>query len=241
MMKKLLMNAHTQGELAAHIVEKAKIFGASLAGLADIASVLDSPSHRIHGNILWPGDGRSVLVIALLHPRTEAALDWWDGKGGGSPGNRRLMSIADRLADWVKEEFNIKAQLLPYHLGKGGIFLKDAAVLAGLGAVGANNLLVTREYGPRVRLRALCLDAKLEPTGPIDFSPCNSCDMACKEACPQRAFTRGSYGRDLCMRQMSRDEAHRVIPEKEMEEDSPSTCVRYCRACELACPVGPES
>ena len=235
------MNGHIQGELAAHIIEKAKTFGASLAGLADIASVLDSPSHRIHGNTLWPADGRSVLVIALLHPRAEAPLDWWDGKQGGSPGNRRLISIGDRLAEWVKEEFNIRAQLLPYHVGKGGIFLKDTAVLAGLGAVGANNLLITREYGPRVRLRALCLDAKLEPTGPIDFLPCNSCDMPCKEACPQKAFTQGSYSRDLCMRQMNRDEAHRVILENEVEEDSPIACVRYCIACEMACPVGPES
>ncbi len=237
-MKRSLRNVHTQEELATHIIEKAKTFGASLAGLADISSVLDSPSHRIYGNARWSPDGKWVLVIALLHPRNEAALDWWDGKQGGSPGNRRLMSIADRLVEWVKEEFNISTQLLPYHVGRGGVFLKDAAVLAGFGAVGANNLLITPEYGPCIRLRALCLDAKLEPTGPIDFSPCNSCDMPCKEACPQKAFSQGSYSRDLCMRQMNRDEAHRVIPEKEVDEDSPRACVKYCRACEMACPVG---
>jgi epoxyqueuosine reductase len=235
------MNARTQGELASHIIQKAKIFGASLAGLTDVASIIESPSHRIYRNARWSAEDKSVLVIALVHPRTEAGLDWWDGKQGGSPGNRRLISIADRVADWVKEEFNIKAHLLSYHVGKGGIFLKDAATLAGLGAVSANNLLVTREYGPCVRLRALCLDAELEPTGPIDFSPCNSCDMPCKEACPQKALTQGSYSRDLCMRQMNRDEAQRVIPEKEVDEDSPRACVKYCRACEMACPVGPES
>ena len=237
MMTKLLMSAYTQEELATHIIEKAKTFGASLAGLADIASVVDSPSYRIYGNARWSPDGKWVLVIALLHPRNEAALDWWDGKQGGSPGNRRLINIGERLAEWLKKGFNIKAQLLLYHVGRGGIFLKDAAVLAGLGVIGTNNLLITPGYGPRVRLRALCLDAKLEPTGPIDFSPCNSCDMPCKEACPQKAFTQGSYSRDLCMRQMNRDEAHRVIPEKEGEEDSPRACVKYCRACEMACPV----
>ena len=232
------MNAHIQGEIGIHIIEKAKTFGTSLAGLAEIASVLDSPSYRIYGNPRWSVDGKSVLVIALVHPRTEAALDWWDEKQGGSPGNRRLIGIAERLAEWVKEEFNIKAQPLPYHVGKGGIFLKDAAVLAGLGVIGANNLLITPEYGPRVRLRALRLDAELAPTCPIDFSPCNSCGMPCREACPQKAFAHGSYSRDLCMRQMNMDEANRVILEKEVEEDSPRGCVKYCRACELACPVG---
>ena len=235
------MNANTQGKVAIHIIEKAKTFGASLAGLVDIASLSDSPSYRIYRNARWSTAGKSVLVIALAHPRTEAALDWWDGEQGGSPGNRRLISIAERLAESVKEEFNIKAQLLPYHVGKGGIFLKDAAVLAGLGAIGANNLLITPEYGSRIRLMALCLDAKLEPTGPIDFSPCDSCDMPCRAACPQKAFTQGSYSRDLCMRQMNMDEAHRVILEKEVEEDSPRVCIKYCRACELACPVGQES
>ncbi len=235
------MSVHTQAEFAIHIIEKAKTFGASLAGLANIASVLDSPSYRIYGNARFSADGNSLLVIALAHPGTEPSLDWWDGKKGGSPGDRKLINIAGRLAECVREEFNIKAQPLPYHVEKGGIFLKDAAVQAGLGVIGANNLLITPEYGPCVRLRALSLDAKLTPTGPIDFSPCSSCDMPCRRVCPQKAFTQGSYSRDLCMHQMSMDEANRAILEKEVGEGPPRACVRYCRACELACPVGRES
>ena len=240
-MKRVLISAHNKGECAIHIIEKAKAFGASMAGLADIASVLDSPSHRIHGNARLSADKKSVLVIALAHPRTEPSLDWWDGKEGGSPGNRGLINIGERLAEWVKDEFNIKAQLLPYHVARGSFFLKDAAVLAGLGVVGANNLLITQKYGPRIRLRALSLGTKLEPTGPIDFSPCDSCDIPCKTACPQKAFAQGSYIKDLCMRQMRMDEANRVIIEKDVEEDLPRACVKYCRICELACPVGQES
>jgi len=230
------MKAYTQGELAPHIIEKAKTFGASLAGVADIASVLAAPSYRVQRNARCSTDGKSLLVIALVHPRNQPSLDWWDGKKGGSPGNRRMVSIAECLAEWMREEFNIKARLLPYHPEGGGIFLKDAAVLAGLGVIGSNNLLVTREYGPRIRLRALSLGVELGPTGPIDFSPCNSCDIRCSEACPQRVFGQGSYSRDLCMRQMGLDEANRAI--LETERDSPRACVKYCRACELACPVG---
>jgi epoxyqueuosine reductase len=237
-MPKSRINTQTQRKLAIHIIEKAKGFGASMAGLADIASVLDSPSHRIHGNARVSADEKSVLVIALAHPRTEPSLDWWDGKEGGSPGNQRLINIGEHLAEWVKDEFNIKVQLLPYHVARGGVFLKDAAVLAGLGIVGVNNLLITPEYGSRIRLRALSLDTKLEPTGPIDFSPCDSCDIPCRTACPQKAFIQGSYTKDLCMRQMRMDEANRVIIEKDVEENLPRACVKYCRICELACPVG---
>jgi len=227
-----------QGEIATHIIEKAKTFGASLAGLVDVDSLSASPSHRSAG---WSTAAKSVFVFALAHPRTEASLDWWDGEPGGSPGNRRMIGIAERLTQWIKGEFNIKAQLLPYHVGRGGIFLKDAAALAGLGVIGANNLLITREYGPNIRLRALGLDAKMPPTGRIGFSPCDSCYMPCREVCPQKAFTQGSYNRDLCMRQMNTDEANRMTLEKGLEEDSPRACVKYCRACEMGCPVGPES
>lgn len=232
---------YVQEELATHIIEKAKTFGASLAGLTDVASLIESPSHRIYRNARWSAEGKSLLVIALTHPTTEPLLDWWDEKPGGSPGNRMMIGIAERIAECLGEEFNIKARLLPYHPEGSGIFLKDAAVLAGLGVIGSNNLLVTPEYGPRIRLRALSLDAQLAPTGPMDFSPCNSCDMRCREACPQKAFTQGSYSRDLCMKQMSIDEANRAIVEKDVEEDSPRACVRYCRACELACPLGKRS
>jgi len=235
------MGPHSQGDLAIHIIEKAKTFGASLVGFADVSSPRDSPSYQIQRNARWSVEGKSVLVFALVHPRNEPELDWWYGKGGGSPGDRRLTNIAEHVVQWLKEEFTIKAQLLPHHVGRGGVLLKDAAVLAGLGGIGANNLLITPEYGPRIRLRALCIDAKLGPTGSIDFSPCNSCDIPCRAACPQKAFTQGSYSRDLCMRQMNMDEANRAILEKEAGEDSPRVWVKYCRACELACPVGQES
>jgi len=88
----------------------------------------------------------------------------------------------------LNEEFSINARPLSYRIEEGGIFLKDAAALAGLGIIGKNNLLITPEYGPRVRLRALFLDLDLEPTGPIDFAPGEACDMPCRRACPQKAF-----------------------------------------------------
>jgi epoxyqueuosine reductase len=142
------------------------------------------------------------------------------------------------LRQWLKEDLNSNAHLLPYHVEKGGIFLKDAAVLAGLGTIGMNNLLITPEFGPRVRLRALLLDAELEPAGPIDFAPCAGCAIPCRSVCPQKAFKDGAYSRALCNEQMKRDEANVVIGEEKQEKDLPSRYIRYCRACELACPVG---
>ncbi len=49
--------------------------------------------------------------------------------------------------------------------GNMGIFsMRHAAVRAGLGEFGLNNVVVTPRYGPRVRFNALVTEAELEPT-----------------------------------------------------------------------------
>lgn len=232
------MNLQSKGDITARIVEKAKLAGASLAGITSIDSLKNSASYKISGDAEWPHKEKTVLVFALVHEETEPELDWWDDMKGGSPGNRRLIQIGESLAEWIKQEFDMNARTLPYHVERGGIFLKDAAALAGLGVIGANNLLVTPEFGPRIRLRALFIDSDLAPTGPLDFSPCKECDAPCKKACPQKAFVEGSYGRNTCQEQMDRDVANKITFENEARKDSPSICIKYCRACELECPIG---
>lgn len=143
---------------------------------------------------------------------------------------------------------------MPYHVEKGGTYLKDSAVMAGLGCIGKNNILVTPEYGPRVRLRALTLDVAIPSTGPRDFNPCNDCDELCRRACPQKAFGRqvyaakdygqdilpgrdGHFSRPTCNVQMEID--NDVAREATVDGfDEPIKIIKYCRKCELACPVG---
>lgn len=170
-------------------------------------------------------------MLALAHREEEPELDWWGGKGG-SPGNYKLQIISKNLRQFLNQKFDIEAELLPY---QPGIFLKDAAALAGLGIIGKNNLLITPEFGPRVRLRALILDAKLLSTPKIIeiFSPCDNCDSPCLKVCPQKAFASGSYSRNKCKKQMEEDERNSERVEN-LER------IKYCRACELACPVGKE-
>lgn len=220
------MASHPEPGIATNIIEKARSSGASSAGITSIASLRNSPSYEVYGRVEGPRGAKSVVVLALVHKTAEPQLDWWDAEGD-SLGNRKLENIAKALRESLKEELNTTAHLLPYHVGKGGIFLKDAAALSGMGIIGMNNLLITPEFGPRVRLRALCLDVEVEPTGPSDFAPCETCDMPCRQACPQKAFKSGSYKRTLCNKQMKIDEANRA-----------TTYIKYCRACELACPVG---
>jgi epoxyqueuosine reductase len=150
------------------------------------------------------------------------------------------MEVSESLKQWLWHEHHVGAHPLPYGVEEGGLFLKDAAVLAGLGIIGRNNLLVHPQWGPRIRLRSVLIDKDLEtPPGVIEgFSPCETCEELCHKACPQNAFYSDRYHRPRCMIQMDADVAC-AFPTRKTETQRNSTpAIQYCRACELACPVG---
>lgn len=226
------------------IISKTLELGACLAGIASAEAVKSSPSFTPYQDDAYYGTqprsagwfegSHSVLVFGVEHPFSDPALDWWDSKPGGTPGNRELMAIQKAMVTWLKNNLEIDAKLLTYRVERGGVFLKDTAALAGLGIIGENNLFLHPTYGPRLRLRALLLDEILEPDVPLDFNPCSGCPHLCWDACPQNAFREGRYERKSCLVQMGLDEANpRQGPENQSE-----LVIDYCRACERACPVG---
>lgn len=65
---------------------------------------------------------------------------------------------------------------------------KFAAVNAGLGWIGKNDVVITREYGPRVRLSAVLIDEQF-PYGPkIIKSNCPDNCQKCVDVCPHKAL-----------------------------------------------------
>ena len=251
-----------------------------MAGIASVELLKKSPSHGIFKKvnmgivrvdsgldladfteIKWPPETKSALIIAVTHPQDKPELDWWDTKG--SPGNRNLIRINRELSIWIEEEFGVKTHKMPYSVRTGGIYLKDTAVLGGLGCIGRNNLLVTPELGSKVRLRAMLLEDELTPTGSIAFDPCDGCEEFCRRACLQNAFEKnvfssnelrminlpgqnGSFSGGRCLIQMDKDNEDSAIDYCKMVQFAWDTeeishtqrCAKYCRQCELACPVG---
>jgi epoxyqueuosine reductase QueG len=67
-------------------------------------------------------------------------------------------------------------------------------------------------------------------------SPCEGCPRPCWRACPQNAFVSGAYDQERCVIQMEQDESNMPV---HTDRALGVSYVEYCRACELACPVGP--
>ena len=238
------MMAQIDKNLKDQIINQAVAIGASLAGIVRSEDLKKSSSYDLYEKNPyyatytktpeWTIDDRSILVLALYHEPKKPEMDWWDTRPGGTLGNKALIDIQKRMKKWLVEELKIQSKNLLYRLEEGGIFLKDASALAGIGIIGKNNLLITPIYGPRVRLRAMFLDADLEPDQPLDYHPCSTCSMPCIKACPQHALSDDHFERDYCNLQMKID----------VENPHPLTnhpdimAVHYCRACELSCTVG---
>ncbi|PKG33602.1 4Fe-4S binding protein [Methanoregula sp.] len=69
---------------------------------------------------------------------------------------------------------------------------RHAAFLAGLGNFGVNNVLLTPEFGPRVRFASVFTAAEIPPDAVMEEPLCTRC-MRCVDACPVHALPGQEY------------------------------------------------
>jgi len=69
---------------------------------------------------------------------------------------------------------------------------RHAAVIAGLGTFGRNNMVLTPRWGPRVRFGSVFTSARIKPDSLMQESLCIRCN-ACIKACPVNALTEEDY------------------------------------------------
>ncbi|MDD4482973.1 MAG: 4Fe-4S binding protein [Methanoregula sp.] len=104
---------------------------------------------------------------------------------------------------------------------------RHAAYCAGLGNFGVNNMLLTPEYGPRVRFTSILTTADL-PADPVLGEPlCIRC-MRCVTVCPVNAIHKGDYPQELT------DKKACAARSEELFRRSLSPC----GCCIKVCPVG---
>lgn len=75
---------------------------------------------------------------------------------------------------------------------RGDFQHKTAATRSGLGWIGRNCQLVTKKWGPWVRLGTVLTDAPFEPGKPMERSLCGKC-MECVNSCPADALKGGDW------------------------------------------------
>ena len=141
----------------------------------------------------------------------------------------------------------------------GEVDHRRAAVEAGIGTYGLNNLLITKKYGPRVRLATVLTTASITPDRPLKKKLCTECGQ-CAEACPVNALAEpGNTDKRACGRtvfqhglrglmrfgfnwiEADKDEKAGLLKSPNMRElwQNFMTGMYYtCFRCQAACSVG---
>ncbi len=189
------------------IKERAIRKGADICRIAPVARFADAPE-GFHPCDIYP-DCKSVVVFASRFPLST------------------LQGETNVPYTFVRNVMVDKLDLLSYHLsneleaegitsipipsaepyeywdparnhGRGILSLKHAGVLAGLGVMGKNTLLVNDEYGNMIWLGAILVSAELEPDPIASYEGCMPRCTLCIDLCPQRALDGITINQKLC-------------------------------------------
>ncbi len=191
-------------------------FEIDLAGVTTIESAGSSELEQRVSPLL--PTARSVVVFAkeiyrevvdLLRPSSEAG----EAHGGDLlPAhseylNGRLNRGVHELAAYLRRR-GYRSLPLPAvaptdpRFQEGLLSYKHVAELAGMGTIGWHSLLITGEFGPRVRLACLITEALLEPSPRAFENFCQGCG-ACVTSCPAKAFEVPGDGMAYAMNKFS--------------------------------------
>jgi epoxyqueuosine reductase len=182
---------------AREIKEFARASGADLVGIAPVERFEKAPK-GFHPRDLLP-NAESVIVIGKRFPL--GALRG-NSKGAITKTYETLFWILDRCAYEISSFLEKRGgQAIPIPAdapymhwdadkqeGRGDFSHRHAAVLAGLGSLGKNTLLLTPEFGNRVNLVSILTDLSFEADPLLETGLCiPDCDR-CIKACPANAI-----------------------------------------------------
>lgn len=121
----------------------------------------------------------------------------------------------------------------PVHL-KGDFPHKTAATRAGLGWIGRHCQLITRAFGPWVRLGTVFTDMNLPCGPPLERAFCGTC-TTCVVACPAKALKGAAWSPGLPREEMLDPGA---CDRWKKEHYSQYQRGRICGICSAVCPYG---
>lgn len=209
--------------LTKELLEYCDKIGVDIVGFSDTTNF--GSFNEIHRPDSYLSNSKTVIVIGFhLY---DISLDAWSKDEKKEKSYHFADSILVNQCHQIKSflaKRGFKSKIVSY---QPGLYLKDAAALAGIGPIGKNNLLISKKYGTQIRLRALVTEAELSYGIPIHESTyCKSCNI-CLESCPAGALEEGKFDKDLC----------RNYCIENLKNLSDNT-VLWCNICIEVCPAG---
>ncbi|NHJ86605.1 MAG: reductive dehalogenase [Asgard group archaeon] len=165
----------------------AKSFGASLVGIAPFNINWVYTEDRVGTPFDLPEGLTAVIAIAIeMDADTMSTSPSMTQGFASGMGYSQMAFIVSSLAEFIRK---LGYRAIP--MGNDTALSIPIAVEAGLGQVGRNGLLTTREFGARVRLCKVFTDMPLQFDERVDFGLTEYCLKCkrCAEACENEAIS----------------------------------------------------
>jgi len=173
-------------------------FGASLVGICEVNEQWLYSHWGDHNSKLTkagePGDPLELPKNMKYCVVIATEMDYADMEKSPAIANStdlgysEMAFVAASLADFIR---NLGYHAIPSGNDTG--LTVPLAIDAGLGELGRNGMLITEEFGPRVRLCKVFTEFPLIPDKPVDLGLQHFCDVCkkCAEHCPGAAISKG--------------------------------------------------
>lgn len=187
---------------------------------------------RIHPNLLME-EGKSIISIAFPYYHQEKG-----SSNGFSTYTKRtdyhkvVRSYLNKICEWIES-----------HGGKAKAFVDSnslperyIAYLAGVGFIGRNNMIITKNYGSYVFLGEIITDLEITSKDQrrfeeiVSYKECGSCRNCYKE-CPTKSIHGGRINPNICVSYLTQ--------KKELSDQEIKLMkgkVFGCDSCQLECP-----
>lgn len=180
------------------IKEIGRFFGADRVGICRLNPAYVA-SHRWDEYLA--GQGKPARRIRLEHRfavclvfkrdyrLVRAGHSYIDGAEGSLVYNRAAVA-ACQLAAFIRE---LGWPARAHHEREEEVLQVPLAVEAGLGELGRLGMLITPQWGPRVRIATVTTDLPLQPDAPVDIGVQQVCRICrkCADNCPSGAISKG--------------------------------------------------
>jgi reductive dehalogenase len=175
-------------EMTKNVKKAAKLYGASLVGVAAYNPLWMQMNKRHDLAPLEMPEVIKYVVVGAIEMDELAIATSPEAPAGAATGTgySKMAFVSATLAEFIR---NLGYTAIP--AGNNVGLSIPIAIDAGLGQLGRHGLLITPEFGPRVRLLKVFTDLPLVPDKPIDFGVtqfCRGCKR-CAEACEVDAIS----------------------------------------------------
>jgi len=159
--------------MSMYIKRAAGLFGASLTGICKLNR------DWLYAEAEIPEKIENVIVMAIeMDPEGIATSPDVPAAAATGVGYSRMAFLLSCMGEFIR---NLGYEAI--QCGNDTALSIPLAIDAGLGELGRNGLLITPQYGPRVRLCKIFTDLPLEPDQPIEFGVkefCKECKLCAK-------------------------------------------------------------